>query len=101
MIFKTSDFLNRELFILDSELSKPLLDIRFKTFNIQKMQMISMNTEKPRNMAEFFEHQDKQRKTVSDALNKIEKEIKTTLIESCDSSMRTFREENRISLNDN
>lgn len=34
MIFKTSDFLNRELFILDSELSKPLLDIRMKTFNI-------------------------------------------------------------------
>ena len=34
MIFKTSDFLNRELFILDSELSKPLLDIRMKTFSI-------------------------------------------------------------------
>lgn len=59
MIFKTSDFLNRELFILDSELSKPLLDIRMKTFNIQKMQMVAMNTEKPRNMQEFFEFQDK------------------------------------------
>ena len=101
MIFKTSDFLNRELFILDSELSKPLLDIRMKTFNIQKMQMVAMNTEKPRNMQEFFEHQDKQRKTVNESLNKIEKEIKNILIDSCDSSMRTFREENRISLNDN
>lgn len=38
---------------------------------------------------------------MSDALTKIEKEIKNTLIESCDNSMRTFREENRISLNDN
>ena len=56
MIFKTSDFLNRELFILDSELSKPLLDIRMKTFNIQKMQMVAMHTEKPRNMPEFFEY---------------------------------------------
>lgn len=36
MIFKTSDFLNRELFILDSELSKPLLEIRMQTFKIQK-----------------------------------------------------------------
>ena len=56
MIFKTSDFLNRELFILDSELSKPLLDIRMKTFNIQKMAMVSLTTEKPRNMPEFFEN---------------------------------------------
>ena len=101
MIFKTSDFLNRELFILDSELSKPLLDIRMKTYNIQKMSMVSMHTDKPRNMPEFFEFQDKTRKNISDNLTKIEKEIKTTLIESCDSSMRTFREENRISLNDN
>ena len=38
---------------------------------------------------------------MSESLNKIEKEIKNTLIESCDNSMRTFREENRISLNDN
>jgi hypothetical protein len=55
MIFKISDFLNRELFILDSELSKPLLDIRMKTFNIQKMEMVSMYTDKPRNMQEFYE----------------------------------------------
>ena len=101
MIFKTSDFLNRELFILDSELSKPLLDIRMKTYNIQKMSMVSMHTDKPRNMPEFFEFQDKTRKNISDNLTKIEKEIKTTLIESCDSSMRTVREETRISLNDN
>ena len=63
--------------------------------------MVAMNTDKPRNMQEFFEFQDKQRKSVSETLNKIEKEIKNSLIESCDSSMRTFREENRISLNDN
>lgn len=38
---------------------------------------------------------------MSEQLGKIEKEIKTLLVDSCDSSMRTFREENRISLNDN
>ena len=34
MIFKTSDFLNRELFVLDPELSRPLLDIRKQTQNV-------------------------------------------------------------------
>jgi dynein heavy chain len=65
------------------------------------MEMVSMYTDKPRNMQEFYESQEKQRKTVSDMLVKIEKEIKNNLIESCDNSMKTFREENRISLNDN
>lgn len=101
MIFKTSDFLNRELFILDSELSKPMLDIRLKTFNIQKMAIVQMATDKPRNLQEFFDAQERQRKNVQDNLAKIEKEIKNLLIESCDNSMRTFKEENRISLNDN
>ncbi len=60
-----------------------------------------MYTDKPRNMPEFFESQEKCRKTTQESLSKIEKEIKNILIESCDNSMRTFREENRISLNDN
>jgi len=55
MIFKTSDFLNRELFILDSELSKPLLDIRLKTFNIQKMAVVQLATDRPRNMLEYYD----------------------------------------------
>ena len=55
MIFKTSDFLNRELFILDSELSKPLLDIRMKNFHISKMKMIQMTTERPRRMDVFYD----------------------------------------------
>ena len=101
MIFKTSDFLNRELFILDSELSKPLLDIRMKTYNIQKMQIVSMTTEAPRDLTFFYDSQERQRKNMSDSLTKIEREIKTLLIDSCDKSMRTFKEDNRISLNDN
>lgn len=55
MIFKTSDFLNRELFILDTELAKPMLDIRKQTFDIQKMYMTQMTTDRPRNREEFDE----------------------------------------------
>ncbi len=101
MIFKTSDFLNRELFILDSELSKPLLDIRLKTFVIQKMAVVQLATDRPKDLKDFFEAQDKTRTNVSQNLKKIEGEIKNLLIDSCDSSMRTFKEENRISLNEN
>ena len=36
-----------------------------------------------------------------ETLNKIEKDIKTLLVDSCEKSMRTFKEDNRISLNDN
>lgn len=34
MFTKTSEFLKRDLFILDAELSKPLLDMRIKTYQI-------------------------------------------------------------------
>ncbi len=33
-------------------------------------------------------------------MGKIERDIKGRLIESCENSMKTFKEENRISLND-
>jgi hypothetical protein len=63
--------------------------------------MVAMTTERPRDMIEFYDAQERQRKSVQDTLNKIEKEIKSLLVESCDKSMRTFKEDNRISLNDN
>lgn len=58
MIFKTSDFLNRELFILDSELAKPLLEIRRQTYKIQSMFMTQMTSERPRNKQEFDQAQE-------------------------------------------
>ncbi len=59
MIFNTSEFLNRELFILDPELSSNLLEIRKNTHMIQKMQVMNMHTERPRTLQEFHEAQDK------------------------------------------
>jgi hypothetical protein len=55
MIFKTSDFLNRELFMLDPELSQPLLKIREKTFIISKMSMIQMTSDRPRELEGFID----------------------------------------------
>jgi dynein heavy chain len=44
--------------------------------------------------------QDKHRKTLADNLTKIEKDISILLTDSCNASMRTFKEENRIALSD-
>jgi hypothetical protein len=63
--------------------------------------MVAMTTERPRDLLEFYDAQERQRKTVQDSLTKIERDIKNMLVDSCDKSMRTFKEDNRISLNDN
>lgn len=53
MFTKTQDFLKRELFILDAELSKPLLDMRMKTYQINKQNLVSIHSEAPVSMNEF------------------------------------------------
>ena len=101
MMFKTSDILNRELFILDQELSRPLLAIRGVTFNISRMDMVRMKTQVPRSMKQFVEEQERQRELLDKEIERVENQIKDKLVESCDKSMKTFKEENRISLNEN
>jgi len=53
MIFKTSDFLNRELFLLDGKLSKPLLDIREKAWMVKEQKMVQMATQQTRDLKTF------------------------------------------------
>ncbi len=100
MFKKTQNYLNKSLFILDSELSKPLLDMRMKTYLISKTPMLSLHSNAPSTLTEFASAQEKHRKSMQDCLNKIEKDISTILTESCRVSMRTFKEENRIGLSD-
>lgn len=45
MIMDTSDFLNKELFLLDDQLSRPLLEVRKVTQEIQKMDMLKIKQE--------------------------------------------------------
>ena len=95
MFVKTSTFLRRELFILDAELSKPVLDLRMKTIMIEKLPMINMNC-----LMDFVSAQSKQIKTIEETLKKVEEDISVILIESCKMSMTTFKEENRIAMSD-
>lgn len=45
MIMDTSDFLNKELFLLDDQLSKPLLEVWKVTQEIQRMDMLKIKQE--------------------------------------------------------
>ena len=100
MFVKTSNFIRRELFILDAELSKPVLDLRMKTIMIEKLQMINMNCLTPNTVMDFVSAQSKQIKTIEETLKKVEADISVILIESCKTSMTTFKEENRIAMSD-
>ena len=100
MFAKTQDFLKRELFLLDAELSKPLLDMRMKTYQINKQNLVSIHSETPISLADFGKQQERQRKGLAENLVKVEKDVNQLLTESCTASMRTFKEENRIAITD-
>ena len=50
MILKRQDFLNRELFLLDGELAKPMINIRSISLKITKMDIMKMNSDTPRTL---------------------------------------------------
>jgi hypothetical protein len=53
MFNKSSEFLKRELFILDAELSKPLLDMRMKTYQFNKLHMVNIYSDFPLTIIDF------------------------------------------------
>lgn len=100
MISQTSETLKRELFILDKELAQPLLDIRSTTLMISNMDIVKMTTDVPRSLDMFVGEQKDHRNILKHELNKSTVEIKNKLMDSCEKSMKTFKEDNRISLNE-
>jgi dynein heavy chain len=100
MIFQTSETLSRELFILDKELAQPLLDIRSTTLMISNMEIVKMTADIPRRLDMFVDEQNDHRRILKNELNKSTKDIKERLMDSCEKSMKTFKEDNRISLNE-
>lgn len=99
-IFKTSETLANELFFLDQELSKPLLNIRTTALSIANMDIVKMSSDIARNLDQFNEEQRDHRKMLKHELNRSCSEIKEKLQDSCEKSMKTFKEVNRISLNE-
>ena len=99
-IFKTSETLSNELFILDQELSQPLLTIRETALYISNMDIVKMSSDISRNLDQFITEQKDHRKKLKENLNRSCSEIKEKLEESCEKSMKTFKEVNRISLNE-
>ena len=90
MILNRSDFLNRELFLLDKELANPLIKIRGTSQKIPTMNMIKMNSDTPRTLEIFQDEQLGQRENLEGSIQRIEGEIKDILMKSCRDSMETF-----------
>lgn len=59
MYVKTSNFLKRELFLLDAELAKPMLDIRMKTYAVQRHPIVNLHCETPNSIQEFLGAQER------------------------------------------
>lgn len=75
MYVKTSNFLKRELFLLDAELAKPLLDMRMKTYAVQRHPIVNLHCSTPSSIMEFLAAQEKQRRLVGDGLARVESEV--------------------------
>jgi dynein heavy chain len=99
-IFKTSEFLSNESFILDQELANPLLNIRGTALSIANMDIIKMSSDIARNLSQFTNEQRDHRRILKNELNRSCSDIKDKLEDSCERSMKTFKEVNRISLNE-
>ena len=61
-ISHTSETLSRELFILDKELSQPLLNIRTSTLMIAEMDIVKMTSDFPRSLEQFISEQREHRR---------------------------------------
>ena len=69
-IFKTSETLSNELFILDQELSKPLLSIRETALYISNMDIVKMSSDIARSLDQFITEQKDHRKKLKENLNR-------------------------------
>lgn len=63
-ISHTSETLSRELFILDKELSQPLLGIRTSTLMIAEMDIVKMTSDFPRSLEQFISEQREHRRVL-------------------------------------
>jgi dynein heavy chain, axonemal len=81
-IFKTSETLANELFILDQELSKPLLSIRSNALSISNMDIVKITSDIARNLEQFISEQRDHRKKLKHELTKSCAEIKDKLEDS-------------------
>ena len=98
-ISHTSETLSRELLILDKELSQPLLNICTSTLMIAEMDIVKMTSDFHEILNNLFQNKESIDEFLNNELNKNWNGIKDKLIDSWEKSMKTFKEDNRISLN--
>jgi hypothetical protein len=91
------EFLNRELFILNSKLRMPLLAVRGLSFQVSRWELIEIISDEVRTLDTFNDDQEEKRFETSEQLQKLEGNVKEIVVKACDKSYSSFLEENRIS----
>lgn len=80
------EFLNKELFILNSKLRAPLLAVRGLSFQVSRWELIDIISDEVRTLDNFNDDQEEKRFETSEELQKLERKIKDIVIKACDKS---------------
>jgi dynein heavy chain len=100
MIKERSDFLSKELFILDDKLRESLLSVRRQSFIITRWELVDMKFDTIRTIEEFNRDQDAKRENLAGQLEELEAKIKSIVALSCQESLNSFRRDKNTSLQD-
>ena len=92
-----SYLLNRDLFFLDRHLNSALLGVRkLCTEDIATIDIFKTGFDEPRTLEEFIKEQEEFKSKKLSHLEGMEAAIRDTIERSCNTSMQTFKVENRI-----
>lgn len=100
MIKERSDFLFKELFILDDKLRESLLSVRRQSYIITRWELVDMKFDTIRTIEEFNHDQDTKRESLAGQLEELEAKIKSIVALSCQESLNAFRRDKNTSLQD-
>ena len=93
-----SNFLEKELFVLDKTLRDAMFNVRTNDCKSMGWGLSVLNTEEGRTIEKFNADQDKKRTQIASQLEEIENNIKTVVVTACKESMEHFHKENRTSI---
>jgi dynein heavy chain len=92
-----SKLLSQHLFFLDKHLRRPLLEVRNICLHLSKLEYMDLSSSEPVKYDDFRTLQENYRVTLMDKkFDTLENAIKDLILNSCSTSLISFKEENRI-----
>ena len=100
MMVDRSQFLEQQLFILDDKLRGPLLEVRSRSFQITRWDLVDIKFDKSSQLNEFTRDQENLRERVATQLEDLENAVKLVVATSCRESMDAFKKDNRTTVDE-